>query len=76
MHCIIPYMFDCWAHLVVHLLLLKSSMSKHRYFAFLFLKFSSLGIKPGSVETMTFLVTDSCLNMDNITFDTISRDLL
>ena len=27
MHGIIPYMFDCWANLVVHLLLLKSSMA-------------------------------------------------
>ena len=26
MHGIIPYMFDCWADLVVHLLLLNSSM--------------------------------------------------
>ena len=28
MHCIIPYMFDCWANKVAHLLLLKSSMVK------------------------------------------------
>ena len=26
MHVIIPFMFDYWANLVVHLLLLKSSM--------------------------------------------------
>ena len=26
MHCIIPYMFDCWANRVDHLLLLKTSM--------------------------------------------------
>ena len=28
MHCIIPYIFGCWTDLVVHLLLLKSSMDK------------------------------------------------
>ena len=29
MHGIIPFMFDCWAGPVVHLLLLKSSMFKY-----------------------------------------------
>ena len=28
MHGIMPYIFDCWADLVVHLLLLKISMAK------------------------------------------------
>ena len=32
MHGIIPYMFDCWADLVVHLLLLKSSMHIYTFF--------------------------------------------
>jgi len=47
---IIPYMFDCWAYLVVHLLLLKTIMTNvlklcHSYYELL-IEYEILNVGP------------------------------